>query len=145
MNNNSNNTLTVVGVGIIALIAVFVIGNLLMSNNREEWRRHDDRYHSDRDSGVDVRVRPPAYRQPYQQPRRTYPHHYPSYHSNDRFWTGYWDGYYSRSCRMSNCPIYRGGHRAGLYDYRRGSPYYYNDYCPSTLRVRVPGFRLDIR
>jgi hypothetical protein len=144
MENNSN-TLTVIGVGALALVAVFVIGNLLMSNNRDEWRRHDDRYHSRHDADVDVRIRPPAYRQPRQQPRTTYPHHYPSYHNNDRFWTGYREGYRNRSCRMSYCPIYSGGYRAGQYDYRRGTPHYYNDYCPSTFRVRVPGFRLDIR
>ncbi len=146
MDNNNNNTLMIFVIGIAAVIGVFFMGNWIVNCNRNHHhdshrgyrhhhhdRRHDD-VHVRVNPNVDVRVNP------YQ--RRYY---HPQYHSNERFWHGYWDGYYNRPCRMGNCPIYNGGYRTGKYDCTCGRPHYYNDYCPSSVRVNVPGFRFELK
>lgn len=149
-NNNNSNMLLMVVLGIAALAGVFFVGNWLMDRNDREWERHDRQYHNNyrhhgpyhqrpyHHSDVDVRVQP-HHSSPYQ--RR---YHYPQHHTCENFWHGYWDGYYNRHNRAS-CSEYSDGYRVGRYDRSCGNAYYYNDYCPASVRVNVPGFRFELR
>lgn len=131
-----NNSIGIIVVGLIALLAIVVVGKWLLDNQR---------------ANAPVAVAPVYPSQPSQPSQPgvvlppAYPHHFPQYHHCDEFWHGYRDGWRGLAPAPGCCPEYMQGYRIGKYDRGCGCPYYYDRYCPPGFSIRAPGFRLDIR
>jgi hypothetical protein len=139
--NNSNNTIGIIVVGLIAFLAIVVTGKWLLD-------RHHDHYHEPRAE----MAAPPATPATPQQPGvivvpgapGPYPYYVPAWHNNQHFWAGYNDGWNAIGRRLAT-PEYLKGYEIGEHDRRLGRHYYYDHYYPPGFSLRLPGFHLNIR
>lgn len=149
MENNNNNSLGVIVVGILGFIGIVIVGKWILDKddchdhhfkNRTEivvpqqppqqQPQQPQRPFYPRDNGVNINVQPPVCP--------------PHYHNSNEFWFGYRDGYAGRH-PCDNCPEYMSGYRIGMRDRHAGCHDYFDRHCPPGFSLRVPGFRLDIK
>jgi hypothetical protein len=146
MENNNNNSLGLIIVGVLGFIGIIIVGKWIL-NDKDCHNGHcEPRY---RDRTEFVVPQQPMY--PQRQPRNddnlninVQPPCPPHFHNQNEFWFGYRDGYAGRP-PVDRCAEYMSGYRIGIRDRHAGCHDYFDRHCPSDFSLRVPGFRLDIK
>jgi hypothetical protein len=144
---NSNNTVGIIVVGLVAFLAIVVTGKWLLDSHRHHRRRTEivdvdpQTQQQLPQTVVPQQTQPPVIVLPGGGP---YPYHYPQYHRNQEFWRGYNDGWNNLSSSLVT-PAYLRGYEIGAHDRRLGRHYYYDRYYPPGFSLTLPGFRLNIR
>jgi len=134
MSNETNNGTTLIVLGLLGFLAIIITGKFILSNNQNN---DYDRNHFYRDRPPQINVEPKVEITP---PILAYPEH----HNKSEFWLGYNDGYAKITARL-NCPEYLHGYELGRRDRHLNRRDYFDRHYPPGFRIRVPGFRLDIK
>lgn len=143
MENNNNNSLGLIIVGVLGFIGIVIVGKWIL-DDKDCHNGHCEPHRGRteivipqqpiqrplRNDGVNINIQSPAC-----------PSHF---HDKNEFWFGYRDGYAGRP-PVDRCPEYIQGYQIGVRDRQIGRHDYFDRNCPPGFSLRVPGFRLDIK